>query len=141
MPASARRRVQGATTSGRRRRNAGPIFDGRSPGIQGIGLIALAAAPTLVTATAVSAAGRAATHALARPARENLFTAVGREDRFKTKNVVDTLVYRFGDFGSSWLHRGLALAGIALTAVALPLAAAWAVLALALGVGHRRRVR
>ena len=45
------------------------------------------------------------------------------------------------DFGSSWLHRGLALAGIALTAVALPLAAAWAALALALGLGHRRRTR
>jgi len=111
------------------------------PLIQGVGLLALAAAPTLATATAVSAAGRAATHALARPARENLFTAVGREDRFKTKNVIDTLVYRFGDFGSSWLHRGLALVGVALTAVALPLAAAWAALALALGVGHRRRTR
>jgi AAA family ATP:ADP antiporter len=90
-------------------------------------------------ATAVSAAGRATTHALARPAREVLFTAVGREDRFKAKNVIDTLVYRFGDFGSSWLHRGLAAGGVALTAVALPLAGVWVGLAIALGLGHRRR--
>ncbi len=111
------------------------------PLVQAAGIVGLTLAPGLVMATAVSASGRAATHALSRPARELLFTAVSREDRYKTKNVIDTLVYRFGDFGSSWLHRGLAAAGVALTAVALPLAAAWVVLALGLGVGHRRRAR
>jgi ATP:ADP antiporter, AAA family len=111
------------------------------PLVQGAGLVGLVAAPSLAMATAVSASGRAVTHALSRPAREVLFTAVGREDRFKTKNVIDTLVYRLGDTGSSWLHRGLVTAGVALTAVALPLAGVWIALSLALGVGHRRRTR
>ncbi len=109
------------------------------PLVQGAGVLALAAAPTLTMAIAVSASGRAVSHALSRPARELLFTAVPREDKYKTKNVIDTLIYRFGDFGSSWLHRGLGLAGIAVATVAVPLAAVWAVLAIALGFGHRRR--
>ena len=109
------------------------------PVVQALGMIGLVAAPSLAMATAVSASGRATTHALSRPAREILFTAVEREDRFKAKNVIDTLIYRFGDFGSSWVHRGLTAAAVALTAVALPLAGVWIGLALALGVGHRRR--
>ena len=110
------------------------------PLIQGAGVVALTVAPSLAMAVAVSASGRAATHALARPSRELLFTALPRDDKYRAKNVIDTLVYRFGDFGSSWLHRGLGAAGIAVTAVAVPLAAGWAVLAIALGRGHRRRV-
>lgn len=109
------------------------------PLVQGGGVVALALVPTLAMATAVSAGGRAVTHALSRPGRELLFTAVSREDKYKAKNVIDTLVYRFGDFGSAWLHRGLVALGVALPMVAVPLAAAWAALAVALGVGHRRR--
>lgn len=111
------------------------------PFVQGAGVLLLAATPTLAMATAVSASGRAVTHALSRPARELLFTAVSREDKYKAKNVIDTLVYRFGDFGSSWLNRGLAEASIAVSVVALPLAAIWAVLAVALGINHQRRTR
>lgn len=109
------------------------------PVAQGAGALALGASPTLGVATAVSAGSRAATHALSRPARELLFTAVSREDKYKAKNLIDTLVYRFGDFASAWLFRGLAVAGIAAAAIAVPLAAAWVALALALGVGLRRR--
>ncbi|MBK9035480.1 MAG: MFS transporter [Myxococcales bacterium] len=110
------------------------------PLVQGLGVVALVAAPSLAMAIAVSASGRAATHALARPSRELLFTALPREDKYRAKNVIDTLVYRFGDFSSAWLHHGLVAAGVAVTAVAVPLAAGWAALALALGRGHRRRV-
>ena len=109
------------------------------PFAQGIGAFVLDQWPTLTVAIAVSAGGRAITHALARPGRELLFTAVPREDKYKAKNVIDTLVYRFGDFGSAWLFRGLAYVGLAAVVVAVPVAAAWAVLAIALGVGHRRR--
>jgi AAA family ATP:ADP antiporter len=109
------------------------------PFAQGIGAFVLDQWPTLTVAIAVSASGRAITHALSRPGRELLFTAVPREDKYKAKNVIDTLVYRFGDFGSAWLFHGLKLAGIAAAAFAVPLTVAWAALALALGVGHRRR--
>ena len=41
--------------------------------------------------------GRRAAHdALERPARELLFTAVGRDEKYKSKNFIDTVVYRGG---------------------------------------------
>lgn len=110
------------------------------PLVQGTGVIVLAMAPTLTVAIAVSATGRAATHALSRPSRELLFTALPRDDRYRAKNVIDTLVYRFGDVGSAWLHRGLVAIAVPIAAVAVPLTAAWAALALVLGRGHRRRI-
>ncbi len=109
------------------------------PIAQGVGALALGTWPTLGVAVAVTAGGRAVTHALSRPGRELLFTAVPREDKYKAKNLIDTYVYRFGDFGSAWMFRGLADAGVAGVAVAGPVAIVWAGLALALGVGLRRR--
>lgn len=109
------------------------------PVVQGVGVMVLVAAPTLVVTTAVTALGRATTHALSRPARELLFTAVPREDKFKAKNVIDTFIYRLGDVGSAWLVHGLALAGVAAGFVVVPLAAAWAALALTLGRAFGRR--
>jgi len=109
------------------------------PVAQGVGAFVLDQWPTLTVAIAVSASGRAITHALSRPGRELLFTAVPRADKYKAKNVIDTLIYRFGDFGSAWLFHGLTLAGIAAVVVAVPVAAAWVMLAVVLGAGHRRR--
>ncbi len=103
----------------------------------------LAWAPTLVVIVAVQVLRRAANFALARPARETLFTVVGSEDRFKAKNVIDTVVYRGGDAASGWLHSGLVAIGLGLSGIAtaaLPLAAAWLLLSLALGRSHRRRL-
>ena len=50
-------------------------------------------------------------YAVERPAREVLYTVVTREERYKSKAFVDTVVYRAGDAGSAWLARGLAAAG------------------------------
>ena len=109
------------------------------PVVQGAGAIALTVAPSLVMAATVAASTRAVTHAFNRPARELLFTAVAREDKYKAKNVIDTLVYRFGDFASSWLHRGMSLAGVAIAPVAVPLAAVWLAVTVAIGAMFRRR--
>jgi len=127
---------------------AGPLIRLVGPGavlcilpvIQGLGIAALVTTPSLATLAVVAVAGRAATHGLTRPARELLFTVIPRADKYRAKNVIDTMVYRFGDFSSSWLDRGLAAAGAGVLAIAaLPLSAAWLVLAVALGVGFRRR--
>ena len=39
-----------------------------------------------------------------------LFTVISREDKYRAKNVIDTVGYRLGDFGASWLGKGLAAA-------------------------------
>ena len=46
---------------------------------------------------------RAAEYALAKPAREALFASLSREEKYKAKNVIDTLVHRGGDMSGSWL--------------------------------------
>lgn len=109
------------------------------PLTQSVGALALHTNPTLQVAAAVSATSRGVTHALGRPARELLFTAVPREDKYKAKNVIDTVIYRLGDVAAAWLFRGLQFAGVANAAVALPLIVAWSGLAFFLGGLYRKR--
>jgi ATP:ADP antiporter, AAA family len=113
------------------------------PLIQGFGVAALSLAPSLATVAFVEVASRSATHGLTRPARELLFTVVDRDDKYRAKNVIDTLVLRFGDFSAAWGRKGLvaASAGTAVLAIAaVPLTLIWIALALVLGVGFRRRI-
>jgi AAA family ATP:ADP antiporter len=127
---------------------AGPLVGRLGPGlvlcvlpvVQSIGIAALVGAPSLAIVAAVAIAGRTATHGLTRPARELLFTVVDRDEKYRAKNAIDTAAYRLGDVGSSWLDRALVAAGgVAVVAVAAPLAVAWIALAVALGIGFRRR--
>ena len=107
------------------------------------GLSLVAAAPSLTVLAVVQVIGRAATHGLTRPARELLFTVVGRDEKYRAKNAIDTIAYRFGDVGSSWLYKGLlATSGGSSTLVgtAILLVAPWIGFAFVLGAGFRRRV-
>ena len=49
---------------------------------------------------------RAMNYALSRPAREVLFTVLRREDKYKAKSFMDTLVYRAGDQIGAWSDGG-----------------------------------
>jgi AAA family ATP:ADP antiporter len=106
------------------------------PAMSVIGFAALGVAPTLVLLVVFLTLRRATNFALARPARETLFTVVSREDKYKAKNLIDTLVYRAADQIAAWstplmTWLGLGLAGISL--VAAPMAALWLVVSLWLG--------
>ncbi len=129
---------------------ARPLLSWLGPGLvlcllplaQGTAIAVLAIAPSLAAIAIIQVTNRTIQHGLNRPARELLFTVVSRDDKYRAKNVIDTLVLRFGDFGASWIRTGLvaASAGTAVIAiVALPLALGWLVLALVLGAGFRRR--
>ncbi len=129
---------------------AGPLIRLVGPGvvlcvlplIQGIGIAWLVSAPSLGALAVIAVAGRSATHGLTRPARELLFTVIPRADKYRAKNVIDTMVYRLGDFGSSWLNKGLAAAGaMVLTLAAVPLTLVWLAMAGWLGVAFRRRAK
>ena len=79
---------------------------------------------------------RAGNYAVAKPTRETLYTVVEREDKYKAKNFIDTVIYRSGDQVSVWaqwlLHFfGLSMAAIAFTAV--PIAGLWLLIGLWLG--------
>ena len=114
------------------------------PAVFCLGFLALWATPVLWVVIAFQAIQRAANFAISNPAREVLFTVVGREEKYKAKNVIDLVVFRGGDAVSGWLFAALRGAGLDLGAVSLatvPVTAAWLALALALGRGHERRSR
>ncbi|HEX7837194.1 MAG TPA: hypothetical protein VF469_07000 [Kofleriaceae bacterium] len=122
-------------------RRLGPgIVLGVLPIARVVGLSVLAAWPSLTVLWIVQVIGNAATHGLTRPARELLFTVVSRDDKYRAKNAIDTIGYRFGDLSASWVHTGLAaIGGGALALAPVPLAATWLGLAAILGLGFRRR--
>lgn len=109
------------------------------PFVSVLGFATLAAVPTVAVFVVVQVARRVSNFALARPSREVLFTAVSREDRYKAKNFIDTVVYRGGDQIASWSYAGLIALGLSLTGIAIvavPLSAAW--LALSFWLGRRQ---
>ncbi|HPF70461.1 MAG TPA: MFS transporter [Candidatus Krumholzibacteria bacterium] len=115
-----------------RRLGAGPLLVLLPVGFGGA-FLALAIHPTLALFIVLQTVLRAANYALAKPARETLFTVVPREDRYKAKNVIDTFVYRGGDAAGSLITAG----ATAVAPVAVAAAAAWAALAVALGRRQR----
>lgn len=112
------------------------------PVISVAGFAALAASPTTTVLVIAQVGRRAANFALARPAREILFTSSVREDRYKAKNFIDTVVYRGGDQVASWGYAGLMGLGLGLTqmaVIAVPLSVFWLVLSIWLGRSHQRQ--
>jgi AAA family ATP:ADP antiporter len=71
-----------------------------------------------------------------RPAREMLYVVLGKEEKYKAKNFIDTVVYRGGDAVSAWVYAGLKAAGLTLAIIALvavPLTGVWAWISFKLG--------
>ncbi len=106
------------------------------PVVVALGFLALAVNPVLAVLIAVQSIRRASNFAISRPAREVLFTVLSREEKYKSKNFIDTVVYRGGDAASGWVFAGLTGMGLGLSPIAIlsvPIAAVWAAVALLLG--------
>jgi len=114
------------------------------PVASALAFAAVALSPTALVLACAQTMRRAFDYAIARPAREVLFTVVGREAKYKAKNAIDTVVYRGGDAASGWLSTGLTALGLgfaAVSALAIPLAGLWAALSLWLARQQERRLR
>jgi len=101
-----------------------------------VGFGALAWAPAIAVLVAFQVVRRAGNFAFARPSREVLFTVVPREDKYKAKSFIDTVVYRLGDQVGAWSYAGLGALGLAMTGisvVAVPISIAWLLNSLWLG--------
>jgi AAA family ATP:ADP antiporter len=113
------------------------------PVIMIFGWIAVAIAPGLALLIGLQIIRRAGNYAITRPGREMLFTGVGRETRFKTKPVIDIVVYRGGDVLAGWTYTGLAQGiGLGLGAIALVaalIAMCWTLVAIFLGTRFERK--
>ena len=107
-----------------------------------MGMSALALAPGIIVLAIITITGRSAEYALANPAREVLFTALKREDRYKAKSFIDTVVRRGGDTFIATLYehlretKGFALATISWCV--MPLAICWVGIAFFLGKENQR---
>jgi len=100
------------------------------------GFAALGLLPTLATLLVVGVVRRAGEFAISKPVREALYTVVPREERYKAKSFIDTVVYRGGDAASGWAVTALRAAGLGLSGLAwaaLPVAGAWLALSFWLG--------
>jgi AAA family ATP:ADP antiporter len=109
------------------------------PALSLVGFLAMGIAPTLALLVIFLTVRRAGNYAIARPARETLFTVISREDKYKAKNFIDTVVYRAGDQIGAWTSPVLGWLGLGLTGVsfvAAPIAAVW--LAVSLWLGRRQ---
>ncbi len=101
-----------------------------NPIIMVFAFLAVAFSPVLIMLGSVQVLRRFAEYAVAKPSREMLFTVVDQQSKYKAKNVIDTVVYRFGDLTSAWLSAavlpfgvaGLAVAGAIISAIWFPIA-------------------
>jgi AAA family ATP:ADP antiporter len=108
------------------------------------GFILVAVQPTLMIVALITVIRRGLGFGFTKPTTDMLYSVVTPEDKYKTKNFIDTAVYRSGDLLGSWSITGLTLIGFATSLVSiamLPFAAVWGAIALWLGRDYRRRAK
>ncbi len=101
-----------------------------NPVIMVLAFVAVVFSPVLLVLGAIQVTRRFSEYAIAKPSRDMLFTVVDQQAKYKAKNVIETVVYRFGDLTSSWVSAavlpfgvaGLAVFGIAIAVVWFPVA-------------------
>ena len=109
------------------------------------GLLALGVIAVVWLIVALQIVLKAGNYAITRPGREMLFTLVDRESRYKTKPVIDTVVYRGGDVINGWsfaaLTEGLGLGMGPVAFVGAIVAAVWALMGVILGRAYQKDQR
>ena len=98
--------------------------------------------PTLLVVAYAEIARRATGFTFSKPSTDMLYSVVTPEEKYKTKNFIDTTVYRFGDVIGIWLIRLSMTAGMSVVSLMLvPFALVWGMIALWLGKTYRRQAR
>ncbi len=111
------------------------------PAVSVIGFGALWLLPTVGAIAVFQVIRRAGNFAIARPTREILYTVVPREDRYKAKGFIDTVVYRFGDQLGAWstaFFQGHNVDSGQVALIAVPLSVLWLLDSLWLGRQQKR---
>jgi AAA family ATP:ADP antiporter len=100
------------------------------------GFLVLGVIPALWVVVTVQVLRRAGNYAIMRPGREMLYVVLSKEEKYKAKNFIDTVIYRGGDAVSAWVYAGmlaLGLSGAGISLAAVPLACAWVWISFRLG--------
>jgi len=99
------------------------------PAASMVGFAVIGLTPVLLVFLGFTIVRRVGEYAIAKPAREVLFTVVDREAKYKAKNFIDTAVSRGGDAATGWIVSGVKAAGIGTAQMAwvlVPIACVWA---------------
>jgi len=109
------------------------------------GFAILTMSPTLAAVAILNVVRRGLGFALTKPTSDMLYSVVTPEEKYKTKNFIDTAIYRSGDLVGTWTIRGMMSGlGMSLAAVSwvmVPFAAIWAIVSIWLGRDYRRRAK
>jgi len=108
------------------------------------GFVVLGAYPHIAVLLGFGLARRAGEYALSKPARETLFNLLPLEQKYRAKNVIDTLVHRTGDTASAWAVSAMRAAGLewmTISWLSVPIAGGWLGVSLWLGAAAERKRR
>jgi AAA family ATP:ADP antiporter len=109
-----------------------------------IGFLAIFAVPTLTLVLVVQVVQRWMHFAVATPARQVFYTVLGREEKYKAKNLIDVVIYRGSDALYGWVFDSFQAIGLKLGAISLiaaPVSIGWFILSAALGRAQERRAK
>ena len=112
------------------------------PAVYVIGFLTVFLMPMLSAVLIVQVIQRWTHFALATPARQVFYTVLGREEKYKAKNLIDVVIYRGSDALYGWVFDGLQALGLKLGAIALvaaPVAAIWVIVSATLGRAQEER--
>jgi AAA family ATP:ADP antiporter len=92
------------------------------PFASAVGFVVVGSFPLLVCFALFTIVRRVGEYAVAKPAREVLFTVLNREEKYKAKNFIDTAVSRGGDAATGWIVSGVKALGATVGQIAWVLA-------------------
>ena len=107
-----------------------------------VGFAVLAFEPTLMAVAVLDVVRRGLGFGFAKPSTDMLYSVVTPEEKYKTKNAIDTAVYRGGDVVGTWSIKIMSILGMSMAAISVlmvPFAVVSAIVALWLGRDYKRR--
>ena len=114
------------------------------PFVTDAGFAWLTTDPTLAAVAILIIIRRGLGFGVTKPTSDMLYSVVTPEEKYKTKNFIDTAIYRLGDLVGTWSIRGLTALGMGMSVVfwtMVPFAVIWSFIMLWLGRDYRRRAK
>ena len=112
------------------------------PLVSVIGFAVLAMEPTLMAVAVLDVVRRGLGFGFAKPSTDMLYSVVTPEEKYKTKNFIETAIYRGGDVVGTWAIKLMSVMGAGIAGISLlmmPFAIVSAVVALWLGRDYKRK--
>src|SRR5210317_428507 len=109
-----------------------------------IGFAVLALEPTLMAVAVLDVVRRGLGFGFAKPRTYMLYSVVTPEEKYKTKNAIDTAIYRGGDVVGTWSIKLMSMVGLGIASIAIvmvPFALISCVVALWLGRDYKRQAK